>query len=236
MKLRSLAEKKFLLLLFFLILSLGINNRAQDSKEKDTVSLPSDEVFKPFEGVIGGGPKYTKKKLAEVSDQDTIRIYNSDGSLWYEFSTYENSPLYFQNNIKEDFKPYRSPQEHFSGWDLRVKAISENWYEVVVNEVTSAIKYIPISDKMTGYLSLQHFILDYGYITFDAEKNPLRETPDGKIIKIELNEGRFYPKQIKDDWVYVVNKNYIGWVRWKRDREILVGYILNARIVPQNGL
>lgn len=59
--------------------------------EKLAPKLSKDE-FKPTDGLITLNVKGRNKNIYS----DTVRIYNEDGSLWYEFSFYESSPSLLQ--------------------------------------------------------------------------------------------------------------------------------------------
>lgn len=216
----------------FIIISglffLAVNTHAQTTP--DNITPPKqEEIFKPAYGLVTSSPSATKRTIYDLSENETIKIYNADGSMWYEFSFFEKSPLYYKKNSKSDFKPF-VPLKDFVFY-LRLRAISNKRYEVVVNEETQETKYMLINDPILGRESFEQIILRGGRVTFDEESNPLRESPDGQIKQnIEVSdEIRFIPNQIDGDWleVRIPRSTERGWIRWRKGNEILIGYSLN---------
>jgi hypothetical protein len=195
MKIRKFSERRWIngfLLLILILLSLNeIKIQAQEdfcreqkavwsnfyyfnhppklrpSTHKKAVG-PSEEIFEPADALIGDS-LITGTKISR-SPTETIKIYNADGSIWYEFSYNEKSQLYYFNHQNSDLKPYYSMRTRP---DLfRIKAVSANWYEVVVNEETQMTKYLSGNDPVLGLDSFENYILQSVHITFDKEKNP----------------------------------------------------------------
>lgn len=225
---------KALILICFCIL----NFQAQISSN-NKIPPPSEEVFEPAFGQVStaNGVKTKSKDRYRTYDQvlqDIIRIYNADGSVWWEFSFNENSPLFFSKNPKKDFKPYGKFTTFII--HLRLKAVSKHWYEVIVNEETQTTKYTLIDDPVMGCGDFEPFIMDSGNIKFNYENNPMLATPNGKKLVINYHpDDRYFTKQIKGDWVQVKSEIYqiYGWVRWRKGEDIIVGYLLNDHIVPK---
>jgi len=186
---------------------------------------PSQESFVDKDGLIAFSFIYTKRTYQQCSTVDSIKIYNDDSSLWYEFGFCIHNPLFYGDNPKPGFKPFYLPE-------LRVKGVSKNWYRVVVNEDTQDTKYMPMDNPAAAYVPIEHFVLDSGYITFDRERNELRDKPDGKVIEIDVpNNKHYFPKKIDGEWLFVTNDDPVnkhsGWIRWRNGREFLIGFELN---------
>ncbi|MDQ3799933.1 MAG: hypothetical protein M3384_10805 [Acidobacteriota bacterium] len=248
----KLSGKRILLLLSGCLCLISINiqaqtTNAQTSDAENKIPAPSEEQFKPADGIIlhahqippirksNSGIDSTYKltrRAIDTSEQDTVRLYDADASLWYEFSVYKSNPLYFVNNRKPEVKPFQPL------WMVmfRLKAVSRHWYEVIINEETQETKYTLISDPVLGRSDLERYIINSGSITFDKEKNPLREAPGGKVKEVQYQErDRYFTQRIYNDWVLVHTEKTgeSGWIRWKKDRDILVGYMLNNHELPK---
>ena len=219
-----------LILVLLLLASLNIWAQTQQVE----IPAPSDEEFQSADGVI---VQLTQRpKNYELTGLDIIRIYNNDKTIWYAFSYAENSPVHFLKNEKAEFQPF-IPFKRY-GLKIRLKAESKNWYEVVVNEETQETKYTWKDDPVLGYKSLEGYIMMSSWIIFNTEKNPIREKPDGKIVKVEypIHEESYKVRRFEGDWMLVEamrTPNAIGWIRWRKDRKILIGYTLNNGIVPE---
>ena len=219
--------KIFIILTFLFTFALAVF--AQGLNNKKSILPPSEEVFRLTDGLI---TLVIGKNINKFSD--TVRIYNDDGSLWYEFSYLESHPLYYKNNSNKEFKPFGGIDY---GITLKLKGVSENWYEVVVNEDTQETKYTSIRDPFLRRERWQKYIQISPYVLFNKAENPLREIPDGQIKTLEISDSdRFVVKWIEGDWLKVLRKpsqgNDLGWVRWKNGNDILIGFELNDWIVP----
>jgi hypothetical protein len=216
--------------LIFILLLLAIAGTCVYAQDKPITTTPLQEKFKNDDGLVERASNAGTKRVIDMDGSETGRIYNQDGSLWYEFKynatrTWVNKP--------NDLKPL---------WEhvfliFRVKSSSKNWYEVIVNEETGLTKYVSKFDEALGCGDFHWKFVQSVIVKFDREKNPLREKPDGEIIKDEVpNENEKYQfKKLEGDWVQVKLKiaQTFGWVRWRENRKIMVGYILNNFEVPK---
>ncbi len=237
MKLKKLKKLKIgklsniIILIFGLLLSGGYISAQTQQTE---ILAPADEEFREVYGVITQGSSLPGRRASEFSKLDIYRIYNDDKTIWYEFSFGKESPVFFVNNKNPDFKPFVP----FSwAWlYMRVVGESENWYKVVVNEEIEETKYILKSDRVYGYATFEYYLDKSGFITFDGEKNVLRETPNGKPADVKYIPGRYNIKKIEGEWMDVRGKEESqieGWIRWRKDGKVLVGYTLNKYEVPE---
>lgn len=223
------------LVLFGFFFSAALDIQAQSAENNSPIPLPSEEKFEPLDGLMEQSFRATQQTEVESEANHFITIYNADGSIWYQYSNRGSDEFYFAKQPHPDFKPYDKNNQRLLP---RVKGKSKHWYEVVVNEETQAVKYMLISDRAAGYVSLEYYVMKYSDIRFNPEKNPVREKPEGSAVKALMNEGdRCRPWEFSGDWVSVYCKgkedNYGGWLRWKKGRDILIGFILNNRVVPE---
>ena len=226
------AKLSSLISILVLLLLASVNVWAQNQQGK--IPAPSDEEFQAADGII---VQLTQlPKYYELSGLDIIRIYNADKTIWYEFSFAENSPVHFLKNKKPEFQPF-IPFKRY-GLKIRLKTESKNWYEVVVNEETQETKYTWKGDPVLGYRSFEHYIMMSSWISFNTEKNPLRETIEGKTVNVDypMDQESYKVRQFEGDWMLVEavrTPNAKGWIRWRKERKILIGYTLNNGIVPE---
>ena len=169
-------------------------------------------------GVITLTDKYTQ--------QDTVKIYNEDGSLWYKFTYfYDDSDGEFEYYNK-NFNPLAFHPDYFL-LALKVSQIEKNRYKVIVNENTELNKYIKKGESFLKFENWRKHVLDVYAVEFEAKENPLRKEPNEQANRIRYNSDNLYqPKKIKGNWLQVVWKEkqdkYSGWIKWKEDQELLI--------------
>jgi hypothetical protein len=118
----------------------------------------------------------------------------------------------------------------------RLNGEDSKYYEVIVNEETLLTKYVRKSDSWYRVVTWQDHILDTFAIDFDKSKNPIRETPDGKIKEMgALKVARFAARSFDGDWLKVewdvsgsehhddLRKDS-GWIRWRESNRLLIGW------------
>jgi hypothetical protein len=218
----------FTLWLILTFAALSIEGMSQ----VNVISSPAEEIFKPDDDFIGDATGLGKRTVYDASPQDTIHIYNADGSIWYEFSVYKNSSLYYRNNPKSDFQPFVFPGYGPASFRFRIKASSDHWYEIIVNEETQVSKYVSKNDPILGRWSFEKILLNLGdnKVEFNFKENPLRKAPDGDIINIDISDKDIFDAtRLNGDWLEVkLSKgNQIGWIRWRQNRKILIRFSLN---------
>ena len=161
---------------------------------------------------------------------DFVRLYNADGSLWYEFTYYyDDSDGKFEYE-NEDFGPFAFHQDYFI---LALKCVGEDdkRYEVIVNEDTGLKKFIRKNDRTVRLETWEKHIKGLFAVDFNKEVNPLRDKPEGRIKIIEIPEDTiFHPVEIRGDWLKVrldspevVKKNTeFAWIKWKENDVIII--------------
>jgi hypothetical protein len=220
--------------LIFIILLLAIAGTCVYAQDKPITTTPSQEKFKDDDGFIQRASNAGTKRVIDMTGNEVAKIYNQDGSLWYEFNYKRNvcwlgkpnaelKPLYYDVYKNETIPCFLL---------FRIKSTSKNWYEITVNEETGLTKYISKYDEALGRDNFERHITGLtNRIEFDNEKNPLRESPNGEIVKDyqPAEKERYLVEKIEGEWVRVKLQiaQTFGWVRWRENRKILVGYILN---------
>lgn len=243
----------FLLTLFFLTINiLAQNNQANENE----IPIPSSEIFKEISGLIASGRFMgTRPNGGSVAsnhpETEIGSIYNKDGVLWYQFSIYPNSPLYYPQNTKEGFSPFNIfKRALFDEFFFRLVAESPNWYEVEINEKTQKTKYIARNDHFFAKTTYEYWVrpgsrtVPGSYIRVDNKSVPLLNGINGEKIDdyIEGKNNTYHVVEIKGDWIQVRqndgNKSETerirGWVRWRDGRKILVGCYFNNWKIPEN--
>jgi hypothetical protein len=170
--------------------------------------------------------------LNERSNNKTRRLqfFNEDGSLWYEFSFYDDDGNGRFAQAKMEFQPFAFHRDYFV---LALKCVGKdrNRFQVVVNESTGLTKFIERRDDTFKLQSWEQHILDLFAVGFDRSNNPLRKGP-GKSLStppLPSDDATFQPVQINGIWLRVRwnisgkgNKVKYGWVKWKQDSELMV--------------
>lgn len=161
---------------------------------------------------------------------DFVRLYNADGSLWYEFTYYYDDSDGKFEYANKDFEPFAFHQDYFV---LALKCVGADAerYEVVVDEEIGLKKFVKKDDPNFKLETWEEHILKVFAIDFNKQSNPLREKPNGKIKLIDvLEDATFKPVEMKGDWLKVrwngsednANKAQFGWVKWKENDVILI--------------
>lgn len=199
------------------------NNLAKTNVQKEQQVVQNDKTsIENTKGLIVLSDQYSKK--------DFVRLYNEDGSLWYEFTYFYNDSRGKFEYENENFKPFAFHQDYFV---LALKCVGEdkNRYEVIVNEESGLKKFVRKNDPNLKFQTWEDYILKTFAIDFNRKENPLREEPDGKVKVVDLpKEATFYPVEIKGEWLKVRWDDSkkeggnidSGWVKWKENQKILI--------------
>lgn len=231
----------FAVLLITCCLSVAAQNN--EIVNKDKLLPPDKETFQkttdlitPWANVICqisdkevNPPNCPDKKTPKMwVAASLVTLYNDDGTVWFDFSLDIYKPKYFLKSKKEEFLPF-SIDPNDEGFTLRMVAESPNWYEVEVNEATQATKFILKSDPLWMKVTWNYLLAEVRILSFDGENKPqLFDKPNGKVIEesseIIWKDVRFKLKT-EGEWAFVEGylppKDYQGWVRWRKGREML---------------
>ena len=176
----------------------------------------------------------------ESDNREIATLYNADGSIWFRFNLTFDKPNSLRNKSNKDFVPFAAiTKDHPQIIVLRMVGESKNWYEVEVNETTRATKFVLKSDPTWSRASWD-FWLTYN-ITLKVNTNltPLLDKPDGKIIEesSQISIMKVELLKTEGDWAYVrtdINqKEFDGWIRWRKGRNILVGTVFTNQKIPE---
>lgn len=174
---------------------------------------------------------YDKEVSRRNKDKEIIRLFNNDGSLWHEFSFYEDNALSYLKRPNADFAPFRFDPDIFV---LALKCVRSDAdrYEVIVNEESRLRKFVKRDDPILKFQRWEEHVVKWSMVEFDASTNPARIKPDinADVIRIpSLPKDYvigFYPDKIDGDWLRIrwnlsesgakyQNKDEFGWVRWR---------------------
>lgn len=209
-----------IILVFFLFANCMDQTKKVSNNVNTDLKKIDDSIIKINNsvGVITLTDKYTQ--------QDTVKIYNEDGSIWYKFSYfYDDSDGEF-DFYNKNFSPLAFHPDYFL-LALKVTRIEKKRYEVIVNENTELKKYIKKEELFLKYESWKEHVLNVYAVDFEAEKNPLRKEPNIQSTQIPYISDNFYqPKRIDGNWLQVNWKEkqdtYSGWIKWKDNQELLI--------------
>jgi hypothetical protein len=161
-----------------------------------------------------------------ITEKDTIKLFNKDGSLWYEFSFfYDDSDGKF-DYPNDDFKPLAFHPDNFLLM-LKVTNRSGNRYEVIVNEKTVFKKYLEKNQDFFLFQSWEEHILKIPSVDFNETTNPILEKPSKNAGKIYYGKDELYqPNKINGEWLQLKwgsegDWEY-GWIRWRDNEKLLI--------------
>ena len=220
--------------LTLVVLSSGISpalvRQAKDLNWTSPTAASTLGEGNSVENTIGvvtlNGKNYTRMRK--------LLFYNGDGSLWYDFSFYEEDADPRFQQAKVEFRPFSFHRDYFV---LALKCVGKDSdrFEVVVNETTGLTKFIKRHGDIFKFQTWQAHILDLFAVGFDRSKNPLRAGPSDIVRTVRFPSGdvTFQPVQIRGNWLRVrwnapgeqkgKNVGY-GWVKWKQNTQLLVEF------------
>ena len=169
-------------------------------------------------------------------NKDIIQIYNRDGSLWYEFSFYDDSDRKFGGS-NLDFRPFAFHQDYFL-LGLKCIGADADRYEVVVNESNGLKKYVRKNDQTIKLQTWEDHILRLFAVGFDRSKKPLISRPTSRGRRVQMpkdTDVAFHPVEIKGNWLRVSwdlsesgeakvigAKIRYGWIKWRENGAIII--------------
>lgn len=160
---------------------------------------------------------------------ETARIYNSDGTIWYEFNLQQND-LKEQIGFQPGFRPFRYDYDH-ANISMNIVGEDDRFYHVNANEENGTLKYIRKNDLVWVRKTWERYVLDCFAVEFDSSRNPIRNVPDGEPLTAAMNQDlTFHPIKITGDWLEVQWSENVGhseikksgWVRWKFDQKLVL--------------
>ncbi|HLA10929.1 MAG TPA: hypothetical protein VJ023_10075 [Pyrinomonadaceae bacterium] len=221
-----------LLVLFSSSLNLRLlgHSRGLNSSSSVVTSTPLRVNEVTIENTIG---VITLNEKTATSRAEKFRFFNEDGSLWYEFSFYDDDNDLKFDQAKANFRPFAFHQDYFV---LALKCVGQDAsrFKVVVNEKTQLIRFIRKDDLVFKFQSWEEHILDLFAVSFDPIKNPLRIAPREPARAVRLpRDVMFHPRQVNGKWLKVswnvtdegkgkVKKVEYGWVKWKESNKLLI--------------
>ena len=215
----------------------GPGNTASDMGKGSVEDLTDDEdveapVKERFERDIGDS-KGVVTLSEKYGEDDTVKIYNADGSMWYEFSYYDESAFDQLESINTDFRPFAFHPD-FLILGLRVVGEDDKRYEVVVNEEDGLKKFVLKNDEDLEFEPFDKHIVSTYAVDFDPSKNPVLKEPGGEKVDEDYSKvPLFKAVKVGGDWVEIKwnspdaggassNTNVpgegtekTGWVRWR---------------------
>jgi hypothetical protein len=165
-----------------------------------------------------------------------LQFFNEDGSLWYEFSFYDDAADHSFDRAKTVFHPFSFHRDYFV---LALKCVGKeaNRFQVVVNESTRLTKFIRRPDDSFKFQTWKEHILERFAVGFDPANNPLRTGPGENVrtLRLPSEAVTFHPLQIKGNWLKVSwnvsddskgkdKRVEYGWVKWKQNSELLIEF------------
>ncbi|EKT3967229.1 hypothetical protein NTJ12_002314 [Flavobacterium psychrophilum] len=209
--------------LSLIILFISCNNQniqktipKVDSKEKyvynATNKIEKDSILK-----VKSKDDYGLLVLKrDYSKEDTITIYNSNGSRWKSFKFDD----FFSDN---EINPYTMKAEN-NLLVFKCLKTEKKYFKIIVDEDKQNAKYIKQSDSNFKYETLAEHIISVPFVGFDNEKNPLYQEPDSKSKQLLFNINEdYHPVKTKGDWLMIEDSNNQDyWIKWRDNNGKLI--------------
>lgn len=171
-------------------------------------------------GVIG------LNSVIEFTKEDTIRLLNVDGSLWYKFSYYYDDSDGKYDFYSQEFRPYMFNPDYALLGLIVTQELPNGKFKVVVNHIESMEKYIQLEDYLV-FRSWPDQVLNAFSISYNQADNPLKKRSSNTSQSILSPEDVFFhPVKTENQWLQVKwgkggNEEY-GWIKWKEDGFLVV--------------
>ena len=219
---------QFAAFIFALTLTVGCSTHAEEplpekvSASKDVAvvgptPVPISISIKDSKGLIVLNEKYGK--------DDTIRIFNDDGSLWYEF-TYYYEDRGGKFNEKSDFAPFSFHPDYFT---LGLICVGEDKdrYEVVVNNELGIRKFVKKDDRSLELQTWEQHVSEAFAVRFDFGTNPVYAEPSKAAKRLSLPaDDTFHPVQVTGEWLKIrwadESTTGSGWIKWRENDRLLI--------------
>lgn len=184
---------------------------------------PADERFRHVLDLVTVDGSRTKRGMFG----DTIKLYDSEGNLWWEYSLDSNGTHPLPANLPKRVNLIFPDNFRF----FKLTALSENWYQVEIDSVTGESKFMRIDDPFLRRDGIELRLKLSPYLCFDRATNPLRIEKAGATVDAEFADSKVKAVAIDGDWAQVevldeeLKNNSIAplfWVRWKKANKLLV--------------
>ncbi len=237
--------KHFLLIVLFLVCCIACKNSGQKEQKIGKIEIIDqntsvEEKVDSTNGLLDirndtqddSGVKIENSiglvgLIEDISEKDTIRIYNKDKSLWHKFTFYYDDSDGKYEFHKPEFSPYAFHPDNFLLY-MKVAGRSENGLiPLIVNEATMETKYIEDNSSILAFQTWEECILNLFAVGFDPEKTPILSNLEKDAETILYNEDELYhPNKIKGKWLQIKwgteNAWKYGWIQWKNKEKLLI--------------
>ena len=218
--------------LFLTISTFGQNRK--DWTQLDFLNKDSENPFMTENNISGlcfiilsDNFDYYKKPIIirSTDNKEIVRIEFIDS---LGMTTTFKGQSYRQFDNKNPFKPWLfSDNSDYFRLAFECVDSTGTHYKVRINE--KELVSISKNNKDFKKQETSDFVKDWTSLgcDFDRSTNPLRETPNGKIIKhadqtnYKIWNGESI--EVKGEWIKVKTlKNEIGWIRWRSGSKVLI--------------
>lgn len=210
---------------------LVLGNCAKPLEGGSNSEMPEGEKNMATESPIESLPSETLNAVGVLvlkdsyRQNDTVKFYNEDGSLWYKFTYYYDDSDGKFDFPNADFQPLAFHPDYFL---LALKTVEEgdDDYTVIVNEHTGLTKRIRKEDFLQ-LLTWEQYILSSFSVGFDVDQNPIRKQPDISSETIpKAMDVNYLPVKIQGEWLQIKwgkeNEMNFGWIRWIEKNTLII--------------
>lgn len=218
--------------LFGLISVLSCNQKKSDNKTSNespftrNTELNVDSTSSEMKRSIIGGSIGVVSVTDNITEKDTIRLFDKDGKLWYKFSFFYDDSNGKFDYPNENFDPLSFHPDNFLLM-MEVADASKNRYEVKVNQKNNLTKYLEKNQDFLLFQSWEEHIISTPFVSFNESTNPILQKPSGNPIDSHYNkDGFFQPVEINGDWLQIKwgsgSSWEYGWIRWKKGDKLQI--------------
>jgi len=157
----------------------------------------------------------------QSTNKASFKLFNDNGTLWKLQDIAD-----FSSNSNDSILPFAFSPDNFL-LVFKCKNITNDNYEIIVNEELGLKKYIKKNDKKFIFETWGKHIESAFSVEFNSQTNPIySEQSIVSNIIVKDNDKFYYPVQVKDDWLKIKwgendNWNY-GWIKWRSEKKMLI--------------
>jgi hypothetical protein len=130
----------------------------------------------------------------------------------------------------DDFAPFHEKLD-YGVFLIRVKRLGRDYHEIIINEETDKTAYV--SSWQGNFMSWGEFFLNCHSVEFRDKNQKVFDNPMIKSAGRVVSPTNFRVRYVMGDWmeVEILAEDYNtvkgkGWIRWKKDGELLITYNL----------
>lgn len=221
-------------LTLFIAVGGVLTAQCQSVRTQPEIGKPSEERFERTLGIV----QPDTRAVGSSDKADTVRLYDSEGELWFEYSLDEKHPKYLMASKTHKLRPLFPPAYSY----FKLVGVSEHWFAVQTDYESSDRKYMRKDDPFLRQSKIEDLIVIAREIRVNLKTNPLYTKPGGNEVPSGLEVAGWRPVGvISGDWLQIepikpTNQPKVyGWVRWRRGNDLLISFsLLSGKVFSES--